>query len=339
VLVFVAAFGLLTLGLVAGSETVRPEWRDPEYGHRYRAALRWQTRHPDRPLVLVLGSSRTQMGVAPGAMDFPDEPGSPVVYNFGYRGAHPLGAWLQVSRALDARLRPRAVLIQIGPLELATNGTAEDLYGQVAHWENRFSAGDIRRLGPYTQDPTVFRNALAVGRRNSWVERHEALVSDLIPWYQTQLQQALHGSWEGMDRYGFHPALVPGRGTAEFRQRVAADLKNHALMINGPLGHSSDRVLRDTIARLQKEGIAVALFWAPEGPMYRNLYAPGAWARWDVYGQTLARECGVPLFPMPEHLTDAEFIDGYHLAPEGAPVYSRWLADHHLKPWFAQVLK
>ena len=48
---------------------------------------------------------------------------------------------------------------------------------------------------------------------------------------------------------------------------------------------------------------------------------------------------GVRVFPAPEHLDEADFMDGYHLLPAGAAKYSRWLADNHLKPWLAEALK
>src|SRR5207244_13049758 len=112
-------FGLVTLGLAVAAETVKPEWRDPEYGHRLRRVERWQRLRPERPLVLVFGSSRAQMGVSPNDMGFPDEPRAPLVYNFGYRAATPVYMWLQLACLLDDGVRPRAVVVMIAPLELS----------------------------------------------------------------------------------------------------------------------------------------------------------------------------------------------------------------------------
>ncbi|HEY1190718.1 MAG TPA: hypothetical protein VGE74_24010, partial [Gemmata sp.] len=38
----VLAFGLVTLALETAAETNRPQWRDPEYGHRLNRARVWQ---------------------------------------------------------------------------------------------------------------------------------------------------------------------------------------------------------------------------------------------------------------------------------------------------------
>jgi len=108
-------FGIVTLvamsaALAVAMETVRPEWRDPEYGCRLHQLQTWKTESPGRPLVVAFGSSRTQMGICPAVMGFPDEPGSPVVYNFGYRAAHPFRSWFQLMRLLDDGVRPDFVL-------------------------------------------------------------------------------------------------------------------------------------------------------------------------------------------------------------------------------------
>ena len=49
------------IGLSLAVETVMPEWRDPEYGHRIKQLRQLCSDHPDRPLVVAVGSSRTLM--------------------------------------------------------------------------------------------------------------------------------------------------------------------------------------------------------------------------------------------------------------------------------------
>src|SRR5437764_767065 len=56
------------LGMGVAVETVAPQWRDPEYGHRLAQVRHWKKTRPDRPLVVAVGSSRTQMGLSPADM-------------------------------------------------------------------------------------------------------------------------------------------------------------------------------------------------------------------------------------------------------------------------------
>src|SRR5262245_61885792 len=56
---------LLHLGLNVALDTVKPEWRDPEYGHRVKELKPLAATAGSRPVVVALGSSRSQMGLSP----------------------------------------------------------------------------------------------------------------------------------------------------------------------------------------------------------------------------------------------------------------------------------
>jgi hypothetical protein len=331
----VVAFAAVTLALVVAAESVKPEWRDPEYGHRLRAAKRWQRERPDRPLVLVLGSSRAQMGVSPATMDFPDEPGSPLVYNFGYRRADPILVWLQLERLLDDGLRPRAVLVMVSDDEIRS---VEPPDGVVRHWASRFSIADLGRLESYAIEPTAFRQRGGT-RQNPWVARRPALVTDLPDGWRGG--DPIHtGAWERMDRYGFSP--FPTKIiTPATRAAVMDSLRQfHTTLTDTELPPPiAVRVYQDLIARCRTAGVAIAACWAPDSPSGRAVYTPQARATRAIRARALTDALGIPIFPTPDELTDDDFADGYHLCASGARKYSRWLADSHLKPWLAAVLK
>lgn len=330
-------FAALTAALGVAAETVRPEWRDPEYGHRLKRVRAYQKSSPDRPLVLVVGSSRAQMGVAPAAMGFGGGPRDPMVYNFGYRGAHPLGMWLQLTRALDDGVKPRAVLVLLATVEHLIDGAADE---QFPTWGPRLSAADLRRLAPYTKDPEVHRREVAKARRNPWESRRAYVVSHYLPDWRTDEARYAFESWERMRPDGWVPFPVE-RLPPNFLEGIQPAVRGaHSNALVGlPPGKASDRALRDLIARCRAEGIAVAVAWAPESPWYRAMYTPAGRAGAAAYARTLTTELGVPVFPAPEHLEEKHFADGYHLTPEGAIAFSQWLADNHLKPWLAEALK
>jgi hypothetical protein len=328
---------LLTVCLEVAAETVKPEWRDPEFGHRLRQVKRWQRRCPDRPLVVVVGSSRAQMCVSPHDLGLPNEPDSPLVFNFGYCQAPPLGVWLQVSRLLDAGVKPAAVLVMISAFEHKTGGGAED---EFPHWGPRLSSADLHRLAPYTNDSTAFRRAVFEARCNPLSARREALVSDLLPRWQSDFLRNAHREWEEMDPYGFTP--VDGTYcTDETRRRgLQRTRAHHTAAFDGcPVGATSDRALRDLVGRCRTERIAVAAVWAPESPAYCALYTQAGRTVTADYTRSLTTDLGLRVFPAPEHLAEEDFVDGIHLVRDGAARYSRWLADTHLKPWLARVLK
>jgi hypothetical protein len=330
----VVMFAAVTVTLAIAAETIEPVWRDPEYGHRLRAARQWQRDRPDRPLVVVLGSSRAQMGVSPAAMEFADEPGSPIVYNFGYRSADPVLVWLQLARLLDDGVRPRAVLVMFSDEEIRS---AQPPDAVVRLWESRFSTADLRRLAPYADEPEAFRRG-GFAPRNPWVARRPALVTDLPGGWR--VGDRVHtGSWERMDRYGFSPypaqIITPAlRGAA----------MNSICRFHAALGDAerppplSVRMLSDLTARCRTQGIAVAACWAPDSPFYRAMWPARALTTREERARALAAALDIPIFPAPD-LTDDDFAEGYHLRASGSRKYSRWLADAHLKPWLAAALK
>ena len=56
VLTSVASVLLLQLGMNVAIDTVKPEWRDPEYGHRMKDLREQAAANPSQPVVVVLGS-------------------------------------------------------------------------------------------------------------------------------------------------------------------------------------------------------------------------------------------------------------------------------------------
>ena len=181
----------------------------------------------------------------------------------------------------------------------------------------------------------MFRRAVSAARRDPWAARRTALVSAFLPEWQAGDIRAPHRSWEFMDPRGFSP-LPPEWVTDDFRREARESMPTHRAVINLPeTGAVSERAHRAIVARCRANGIPVAMCWAPESPEYRTMYTPAGRAVGTDYERRLTAELGVPVFPAPDHLDEDDFADGYHLLPDGAVKYSRWLADNHLQTWLA----
>src|SRR6516225_10207066 len=106
--------GQLALVLI---EQARPILRDPDYGHR-AASLRAQcAASPDRPLLLVIGSSRVSTGIRPEILPgFSTADGrTPVIFNFGVPGAGPTQQLLYLRRLLAEGIRPTWLVVECWP--------------------------------------------------------------------------------------------------------------------------------------------------------------------------------------------------------------------------------
>ena len=329
-----ASFVLATAGLAVSVETIRPEWRDPEYGHRIHQLRQWRVEAPDRPLVLVFGSSRTQMGIAPAAMGFGDRPGAPLVYNFGYRSGRLFRSCFQLMRVLDEGPRPDHVLIQLSMVDLIGGVDGELLPGE---WGSRLEAGDFERLRPYLPEQTEFRRAWLAARLKPWSAHRQSIVSDVMPELQSRSTRQVQYYWERLDRYGFTPHHMESP-TPGYRNALYARARRvHDLAFAGaPVSAVTRPVIRDLVGRCRSEGIAVGFFWAPESVTYRSWYSAEARREMQGFEEWLTGELGAPVFPAPPDLPDTDFVDGFHMIRCGAEKYSRWLAETHLKPWLAR---
>jgi hypothetical protein len=318
------------VGLGVAVETVKPEWRDPEYGHRLNQLRHLKESHPDRPLVLAIGSSRTQMGLSPADMGFADAPGSPLVYNFGQAGAGSLRILLTLLRVLDAGVKPDYVLIEWFPIALAADGPAEE---QAKGWAPWLGLADVRRLAPHCDRPLVLGGRWATSRIDPWYVYRLTLMSHWQPGW-LRWQDRLTYQWDQLDRFGWlpYPAEtvsdeVRATGIEAVRKQIAATL------LHFRVGAASDHVLRDLLTRCRNECIPVAFYTTPEGPTVRSFYQPAGRAELSAYAATLSREYGVPLFDASDGFAEVEFADGHHLLRSGAARFSRRLADEYLRGW------
>lgn len=318
------------VGMGVAIETVRPEWRDPEYGHRLRQLRQLTSTHPGRPLVLAIGSSRTQMGLSPVAMGFPDEPGAPLVYNFGQAGAGPLRFLLTVLRLLDAGIKPDYLLLEFFPAALAADGPAEQ---QAEVWGQRLGLGDLRRLEPHCRHPTALRRQWASNRLAPWHTYRLALMSHWQPGW-LRWQDRLTYQWDQLDAHGWTPYPIESIADAERQKGIEHVREEYAERLGRfRVGGSSDRAVRDVLTRCKADRIPVAFYLTPEGPAFGSWYSPEARSEASAYRDLLAREYGVPVFDAAGGFAEGEFADSHHLLRDGAARFSRQLADRYIRQW------
>ncbi|HYH67195.1 MAG TPA: hypothetical protein VD866_21040 [Urbifossiella sp.] len=301
------------VGLAGAVETVKPEWRDPEYGHRLKQLHALRAANPGRPLVLAVGSSRTQMGVSPAAMTRPDA----LVYNFGQSGAGPLRVHLTVERLAAEGIVPDVLLVEFFPAAFAHDGPADE---QLKELTARLSWADLRRVEPYTADAAVLRRRWAADRTNSWHSLRLVLMSHAqpgwLPW-----PDRLNFQWEMMDPFGFSPyphdeVSDPDRdrGVKRVRDQYAG------LMSDYKVGAMSDRIFRDLLERCRERGTRVVMYSTPEGPSFRALAAPA-----EPAVRAYLAGVGVPVVEPAGDYAETDFADGHHLLRPAAERFSRQL--------------
>src|SRR5262249_48739335 len=129
-----------------------PILREPEYGHKLARLSEALHAAPERPLVLVFGSSRTQIGLRPEVLADLDasEAERPLVFNFAFAGCGPLESLIHLRRLLALGIHPRGVVIELLPAFLSLAMDTEELPYRFVNW---LTPEELTRFLPYSVRP------------------------------------------------------------------------------------------------------------------------------------------------------------------------------------------
>src|SRR5262249_160119 len=122
----VAGFACAQIVLTLALEILRPDVNDPEFEIRLACLEQRQEEDRDRPLLLVVGSSRLVTSFQPEILPpLTTSAGTPVLaFNFSHFGAGPVFNLVEVNRMLHKGVRPRWIVLEVMPPFLAGEGTS-----------------------------------------------------------------------------------------------------------------------------------------------------------------------------------------------------------------------
>jgi hypothetical protein len=305
------------------TQSLMPHLRDPEFGYKLNALRQQHAAEPDRPLFVLLGTSRTGQGVRPGVMpDLQTADGrKPLVFNFSQVGSGPLAELVTLRRLLDAGIRPDWLAVEILPALL---GRAVDVF-DAGTGICRLNWNDVRLLCPYVADPITLQRRWYKDQLEPWYAHRFSFMnhyaSDCVPW-RLRLDH-----WKQLDRWGWsdigsdsQPLVLVPTALEVTRSTYYDDLQHMQI---APM---QDRALRDLLALCRQEGIPTLLYLMPEGTIFRSWYAPAVSACINDYLTRLSRECGVPVVDLRTWMEDKYFGDSHHLYRMGAARFSRRFA-------------
>jgi hypothetical protein len=304
--------------LVLAVETTRPEWRDPEFGVKLKLLRARAAEEPDRPLVVLLGSSRAALGFRPDALGEGGETG-PVVFNGALAGAGPLLELLVLRRLLDRGIRPAAVLVEVmPPLLNQPEGIPEANRLPL----ERVCLGDLGVLRRYWPDPDPRLREWFGGRLAAWHTHRFALVSlvhpDLLGW------DARQDRWNGLDRHGWLPDPRPRVSREEYERGAEFARREYEPCLRAyRIAPDADRALRELLTTCHREGVSAHLLCMPEGADFARWYPPGALDTFRAYMDGLCREYGLRWTDARTWIGREAFTDSHHLLAAGAEQFSR----------------
>jgi hypothetical protein len=318
---FLAGFVACQLGLAVAVDRFWPAVRDPEFARSFAALRHHRAAEPRRPLVVLLGSSRTLSNVRDDL--FRTDPSAPLVYNLGVGGGGPMMELVCLRRLLRAGVKPNYLFLEVVPVYLNQDGgPLEEGWLDPA----RLSTAELARLWPYyTRLDRLFRWAYA---RLLPVYRHQA---ELRRQLGLGLLSPVEEAGVTPDGYGWHP--YPEGDAAARRRNTRATLGEFERVLHRfVLASRQARVLRDLLAECRRAGIPAALVLMPEASDLRAVWPPEMRAGIDAFVQGLCRETGVPLIETRAWMRDADFWDGHHLSAPAAARFTERFDREVIRP-------
>ncbi len=308
-------FSQVLLGLAV--DQAWPAVRDPEFAMLQRRLAAQRARAPHRPLVLVLGSSRTALGLRAGRLNVTSDETEPLVFNFGLYGAGPMLQEVVLGRLRDQGIRPDLVILEAMPVSMSQRrGTPLEEHHLDAA---RLDAAEAVRLGRYYRRPdkllATWIAARALPAYRHQAELHDALLLDA---------PAAHGGTvedNSIDAFGWRQRPAPVSPAAR-EAKLQADLYEYApALADATPAAGPFHALRDLLALCRRDGLPVALVIPPETAPFRCL-AEGGCATLEGPIRAIATEFDVPVYDARNWVADDGFADAHHLDVNGADDYT-----------------
>ncbi len=329
-----AVFALHLLALVA-LDSPWPNLRDPEYAMRLTRLRERSGEHPDRPLVVIVGTSRACMGVKPAAWEAvrPGATDDPLLFNFSTVGAGPIQQLITVRRLFADGARPAVVLLEYWPPVLRQDGR----YDEQDRIDRRLRYDDLPVVRGYFPDPARAERLMRETRASAiYANRDRWLVRAVPTWMSPHLRADI--TWREMDDWGWLPGLDVKPHDAATRQTFLDHYReDFRARFDGYAVHpNSDRALREAVAVARANGARVGFVFLPESSEVRNWYTPEAEAAGRAHLAALARDLGAPVIDARAWMADNLLADGHHLSRVGAGAFTPRLGPAVRAAFFAK---
>ncbi len=303
-------------------ESAYPQLRDPEYGRRAAALRARLAEHPGRPLVLVVGSSRTCMGLSPAAWEAARPGGAdPLLFNMGLVGGGPVIELMALRRAYADGFRPDAVVIEFWPPFLREDGAFHEP-DRIDHV--RLFTGDEPLVRDYFPNPDKTAAQMRRDRFHPLYEARHRLLAQLAPRWQPW-DRRMDLAWGGLDDWGWLPGLdeYPAKPDERTKRLAHCEPIYRGQFAGYTVHPLADRALREAVGLARVRGARVALAYLPESSEFRGWMPPEVERAAQDYLARLRRELNLPLIDARLWMDDGFLVDGFHLSRQGATEFTR----------------
>jgi hypothetical protein len=305
------AFLGLQIGLSVALDGPLGTIRNAPHAHRLREFQLDQASRPEKPVLLILGSSRSLNGVRPDLLD-----DRFLNYNFAGPGQGLYWQNFTLQHLLRDGVRPAAVVVEVSPFILAAAPMPIPLnHLSTCTW------ADIRHLARHGDRLDLYGDWLSL-RTAPWFSYRFQLMSEFLPslvpferrsltWYAARE----HCGWYGIPMERHDPkALEHNRST------LAASVGQLHIHELNRLG------LREILDTCRARDVDVVLLLPPESPAFRSWSTPASESVLREFLDEFRHDYGVSAIDARDWFPEeSAFLDGHHPLVPTAEAFSRRL--------------
>jgi hypothetical protein len=331
VLYALGAFVLLQVGLAVWLEDGGMAMRDPEFAAHLKRLLASQNRRDHPSLVLMLGSSRTQLGLK--AVELQQQLtrnlGRPVAaHNFGCPGAGGVSQLFTWDRLRRNGVHPALVLVEVHP------GLLNARYPNMELSETRLPTSRLSRSD--LRDVERFAGSTRPNLDYDWWSHNLAPVITYrhrlcrlcLPWMLPKDDQMpeLNETGDPVVAIEAHTSEQKAKALARAYQEYEQGYSNYSV------GGAGGEAIEELLADCRTHGIDTILVLMPEGPAFRGWFSQAPYDDCRAWMRRVADSTGATIVDAREWFDEEAFFDSHHMTPPGASRFTERLGREAILP-------
>ena len=312
----ILAFVGVQLGGSVALEHGYPPLFDRAFKAKFAHLLAQRAAAPDHRLVLMLGSSRTLVGLRADRLCKQENGRQTLVFNLGLASGGPMTELLVLRRLLDAQVKPDLLYVEILPLffNQPRQFTFEEWYLN----GGRLTLAELAWLSRYHVEPSRLLLQWSKARCLPWSSYRTALCEHFAPNLCTRAPDAD----TAMDDHGWNHFFRAEVTPAYRRLFTRYTIDQYSQFLGDfHLSATAAQAMNDLLALCRREQIPVALVMMPEATFFRVMYDKPR-AGLDQFVTDLRRHWDLPLIDARNWIEDEGFWDGHHLVPSAADTFT-----------------
>ena len=292
-----------------------PRVRDPEFAIKLKRYEELLHEYPDRPSIMMLGSSRTAFGFRGKLIGAASDNQKPIIFNFAYPGGGPFLQRITLQRLKEANRLPSVLLVEIMPIFF--NGPAGEKMELKMLDTARLSAQELGLLSDYSGN-FFARSHRWMFARSIPIWKHRSELRDCIGLDEFLAESRPPEVYDFIEADGWTPqdSIFLSRNRLDLAQlahRQYDRFYDDYLPSTAPLQQLRE-LLKDALA----EKITPILVLMPEGSEFRHLATAKHEEGFQRMLHSLQEEFSISLIDGREWVADEEFFDGHHVFDKGA---------------------